>query len=85
MKFRLLQSLISLKKKVDRLHAIRRGIWKCSCRLTVSFSVLFFFPLDALKQARKGILEEILIVRLILTTEIQIWNENRDTLTNSSS
>lgn len=44
-----------------------------------------FFPLDALKQARKGILEEILIVRLILTTEIQIWSENRDTLTNSSS
>lgn len=44
-----------------------------------------FFPLDALKQARKEILEEILIVRLILTTEIQVWNENRDTLTNSSS
>lgn len=51
----------------------------------MSFSVLVSFPLDALKQARKEILEEILIVRLILTTEIQIWNENRDTLTNSSS
>lgn len=37
---------------------VRRGIWKCSCRLTVSFSVLFFFPLDALKQARKEILEK---------------------------